>query len=206
MTPQELTSRLLSIWLDDEVNRCFQVLNLSESQRDRYAFSTFLFTLTLPTMLAFTRGRTDLGTFISTAFTLMLNAWKSTDSFVRVGDFVITEDENVRLVEHLEKRFQQRVSVENIQNHKIQMGFLLGATADIRGEQQIEDLIEILASSPPDKQLLNLICKFGIRLESYIYEDFCPERTLTGGLSRSVTFGRLAEQYFKRINAAFEML
>jgi hypothetical protein len=97
-------------------------------------------------------------------------------------------------------------SVSNIQNHEIQMGILLGATAHIRGEQESEDLKEILASSPPEKHYAKLICKYGIRLESYICEDFCPERTLAGGLSRTVTFGRVAEQYFKQINAAFKML
>jgi hypothetical protein len=51
-----------------------------------------------------------------------------------------------------------------------------------------------------------LICKYGMRLESYICEDFCPERILAGDLSRTVTFGRIAEQYFKRISAAFKML
>jgi hypothetical protein len=42
-------------------------------------------------------------------------------------------------------------------------------------------------------------------LKSYICENFCPKRTLAGDLSRTVTFGRIAEQYFKSINAAFKM-
>lgn len=207
VTPQEFVSKLVSTCFDPDMNGDFyNLLKLTEPQRKRYIFSTLIFTANLPTTLAVMLGRTDLETFITTAFALMLNAWKNTETFVRVGDFVITGHEHIRLVEFLEKRFQQRVSVENIQNYEIQMGILLGATALIRSEQESEDLMEILASSPPEKQHINLICKYGIRLESYICEDFCPERTLQGGLSRTVTFGRVAEQYFKRINAAFKML
>jgi len=207
VTPQEFVSKLVSTCFDPDMNGDFyNLLKLTVPQRKRYVFSTFVFTLTLPMTFAVSLRRTDLETFITTAFTLMLNAWQNPDTFVRVGDFVITEYEHIHLVEYLEKRFQQRVSVENIQNHEIKMGFLLGATAYIRGEQQVEDFFEVLPSSPPEKHLLNLICKYGIRLESYICEDFCPERTLAGGLSRTVTFGRIAEQYFKRINDAFKML
>jgi hypothetical protein len=207
VTPQAFVSKLISACFDPDMNGDFyNLLKLTVPQRKRYVFSTFLFTLTLPTRLAVSQGRTDLETFIPTAFTLMLNAWQNPETFVRVGDFVITEYEHMRLVEFLEKRLQQRVSVENIQNHEIQVGYLLYATACIRDEQQDEDNKEIVAMSPPEKHFLNMICKNGIRLESYICEDFCPERYFEGGSSRTVTFGRIAEQYFKRINAVFKML
>jgi hypothetical protein len=219
MTPQEFASKLLFIVVDKDINRCVQVLNLSGPQKNRYFFSTLIFTLTLPTTLAVSQGRTDLVTFLPRAQDIMLNAQKSEDA-VRLGDFVITEHEYMRLMEFLEKRFRQRVSIENIQNYKINFYILLAATALIRGEQQLEDLKEILASSPPEKRHGNqfsesemwrgagckLICKYGMRLESYICEDFCPERILAGDLSRTVTFGRLADQYFKRISAAFKIL
>jgi hypothetical protein len=207
MTPQEFVSKLVSTCFDPDMNGDFyNRLKLTVPQRKRYVFSTFLFTLTLPTRLAISWGRTDLETFITTAFTLMLDAWQNPNTFVQIGDFVITEHEHIRLVEFLEKRFQQRVSVENIQNHKIQMGILLSATALIRGDQTTADIKEIVASSPKEKHYANLICKYGIRLESYICEDFSPERYFAGRSSRTMTFAELAEQYFRKINAVFKML
>ncbi len=207
MTPKEFVSKLVSTCFDPDMNGDFyNRLKLTLPQRKRYVFSTFLFTLTLPTRLAVSWGRTDLETFITTAHTLTLNAWQNPDTFVRVGDFVITEHEHLRLVEFLVKRLQQRVSVENIQNHEIQMGYLLCATASIRDEQTTADINEIAASSPKERHYADMICKYGIRLESYICEDFSPERTLAAGLSRTMTFAELAEQYFKRINAVFKML
>jgi hypothetical protein len=134
----------------------------------------------------------------------MLNLWKDKDSFVRLGDWVITDGEYIRLPEILEEMFQQRVSIEGIENHKIQLGTLLQAVGCIRHDQQMEDVKEIVKCYPPTEQRENLLMKYGTQLQSYICEDmFCSERTHEELLSRAMIFASLAGTYCKRISKVY---
>lgn len=199
-TPQELALKLLSIWHDNDVNQCFQVLNLSEPQKNRYLFSTLILTATLPLSMAASSGKKNLLPFLATAYGLTLSVWEDKDSFVRLGDWVITEDEHIRLPEILEQMFQQRVSVKGIENHKIQLGTLLTAVAFIRYEQQIKDVNEIVKSDSPADDPESLYKKYGARLQSYICGDmFCSEWIQEERVTRATTFNSLARVYCKRI-------
>jgi hypothetical protein len=205
LTPQEFASKLLSICYDADMNGDFyNLLRLTEPQRKRYIFSTFLFTATLPSSMAVASGKRNLLPFTASAYGHMLNVWKDKDSFVRLGDWVITNGEYIRLPEILEKMFQQRVSIKDIENHKIQLGTLLQAVGFIRHDQQIEDTIEIVKCYPPAEELENLRMKYGTQLQSYICEDmFCPERSREELLSRAMIFASLAGTYCKRISEVY---
>ena len=205
MTPQEFASKLVSTCFDPDMNGDFyNLLRLTEPQRKRYIFSTFLFTATLPSSMAASSGKSNLLQFTASAYGQMLSVWKDKDSFVRLGDWVITDGEYIRLPKILEQMFQQRVSVKGIENHKIQMGNLLQAVGFIRHEQQIEDVNEVVKSYPPGEVLENLRMKYGSRLQSYICEDmFCTERSREENLSRAMIFTSLAGVYCKRISKVY---
>jgi hypothetical protein len=208
LAPEEFVSKLLSICCDADMNGTYyNLLRLTEPQRKRYVFSTFLFTATLPSSRAASSGKKNLLPFLGSAYGQMLNVWKDKDSFVRLGDWVITDGEYIRLPEILEKLFQQKVSIKDIENHKIQFGTLLQAVGLIRYDQQIEDVKEIAESYPPDQQRENLLMKYGTQLQSYICEDmFCPERSREELFSRAMIFASLAETYCKRISKVFDIL
>ncbi len=107
--------------------------------------------------------------------------------------------------ELLEKEFHQRVSIEGIENHKIQFGTLLSAVAHIRYEQQIEDVNQIIKSCPPgEEDPEKLGVKYGKQLQSYIYEDmFCSERSGEEILNRTMIFTSLARAYCRRISKVY---
>jgi len=205
MTSQEFASKLLSIWSDADMNGDFyNLLRLTEPQRKRYLFSTFLFTAALPSAMAVSSGKRDLLPFTASAYGQMLKVWKDKDSFVRLGDWVITAGEYIRLPELLQKEFQQRVSIEGIEDHRIQLGILLQAVGFIRYDQQIEDAVEIVKCYPTEEQRENLFMKYGTQLQSYICEEmFCPERSREELLRRAMIFASLAGTYCKRISEVY---
>lgn len=205
MTPQEFASKLVSTCFDPDMNGHFyNLLRLTEPQRKRYIFSTFLFTATLPSSMADSSGKRNLLPFTASAYGQMLSLWKDKDSFVRLADWVITDGEYMRLPEILEKEFQQRVSIKGVENHKIQLGTLLQAVGFIRHDQQIEDVNEIVKSCSPGEELENLWMKYGTRLQSYICEDmFCSKRSREEILSRTMIFTSLARAYCRRISKVY---
>ncbi len=100
--------------------------------------------------------------------------------------------------------FQQRVSIEGIENHKIQLGTLLQAVGCIRHDQQMEDVKEIVKFYPPTEQRDNLVMKYGTQLQTYICEDmFCPSRSREELLKRAMIFASLAGTYCKRISEVY---
>ncbi|MGP8020065.1 MAG: hypothetical protein ACLPRE_03610 [Limisphaerales bacterium] len=150
MTSQEFVNRLLSICFDAEMNSDFcNRLNLTEPQRKRYFFTVFLFTATMPSSMVVTAGKRNLLPFTASAYGQMLNLWKDKDSIVRLGDWIITDGEYIRLPEILKRSFNQHVSIEGIENYKIQLGILLQAAGFIRHDQQMDDVKEIVKCYQP---------------------------------------------------------
>ena len=66
--------------------------------------------------------------------------------------------------------------------------------------QSITDAYEIVKSSPPGEELVNLWAKYGIRLQSYICEDIlCADKSREEILRRAMTFTLVAKTYCQRI-------
>jgi hypothetical protein len=209
MSRQERVNKLMiSVFSDEDANSAIKELNLSLEQKHRIFFSTLVFASILPITLAALNGREDLNQILPDAFGVSWpdNPWKK-DEPVRIGDFVITENEYQRMAEFLETKYHQKVRIQDVPNYKVDFGTLFSGISIIRSTQQIADCKEIFRVYAGEKQHFALICQLGIRLESYVCEDVTGSgQTNQNNSARTPVFGRIAGAYFKRIYGIFKTL
>lgn len=208
MTRQEFAYKLLFIMCDKDANSFLKDLNLSEPQKHRYFFSTLIFVFILPHTLATVLERKDLIPLLPDPFGL---TWPENpftrEGPVKIGDLVITNEEYEHLASFLEKKYNRKVSVQDVPFYKIDFGSLSAGISGVRYMHQLADFAETIGTFPQDKQHVALICKLGIRLESYICEDFIPNnQSGKNNTGRTVAFGRIAAEYFRRISDVFKTL
>ncbi|HEV2454981.1 MAG TPA: hypothetical protein VGY98_12005 [Verrucomicrobiae bacterium] len=171
-------------------------------------YSTLVFPFILPITLAKLNGKEDLNQIRPDPFGVSWpdNPWKK-DEPVRIGDFVITENEYQKMGEFLETKNHQSVRIQDLPNHKIDFGTLISGISMIRSIQQIADCKEIFRAYSGEKQVFALICQLGIRFESYVCEDVTGSRQADQNSSaRTAVFERIARAYFKRIYGIFKTL
>ena len=83
-TTEDFATRLLAIaWDGDMHSRFYAELNMTEMEKLRYAFTTFLFTVTLPVAWVRLPQKEHLTPFVSETFGLTLQSWGNRDR--RVG-------------------------------------------------------------------------------------------------------------------------
>ena len=207
-TTEDFATRLLAIaWDGDMHSRFYDALNMTQAEKLRYAFTTFLFTITLPmTWVSITMKLKDLP-FVSKACALTLTSWGNKDNYVRLGDFILTDYESDRLPETLANLYQQQPQRAAIEYHQLRLTELLDATAYIRGQRQGHDMIETSKSVslvPKQQELYGLL---GVRLLTYIFthdtvHEWCGLETMR----RNTVFGALVELIYERTLVVFNTL
>lgn len=203
---EDVASKLLAIVYDIDMHGHFyDLLKMTEAERKRYCFSTFVLTTELPIVMATSMGRSDLLSVIAGVAALMLSSWASKPSYVRLGDFIVTDYEYTHLPGVLERFGNERVCLKNLQDYNVLWGNLLESSAAIRGEVILNDMSNIVQSScDPSEQPDALFGLCGARLASYIYApDSIFHRSIDYRLRQNEIFRSLFKQIYERALLVF---
>jgi hypothetical protein len=207
-TKQEFATRLLAIAWDGNMHgRFYDALKMTEVERLRYVFTTYLFTVTLPMTWVSMAARFDVLPFVSEACALTLESWGKEENYVRLGDFVITNYEYDRLPETLARLYKLQPHRAAIEYSQLRLRQLLDASAYIRGERQGLDIIEVSKSTslvPKQEELYGLL---GVRLLTYIFtQDTVHEWSGLETMRRNTVFDALVQLIYERTLVVFNTL
>jgi hypothetical protein len=168
-THDQLATELIAIYGSDDLTEPYSKLYPDDSpERNRFYFTAFIFILSASPIIASKCKNPDMASMSAACHQTMLDWWDGAETIVRIGDYIITDDEYIRFIEHL-KNTGTDLDLRNLEQCRMPFSTLLRSTFLLRFQIFSEDIQQAYSESPDgEMDFEKLFLILAMRLQTFI--------------------------------------
>jgi hypothetical protein len=168
-TEDQLATELISIYGSDDLSESYSKLYPENTpERKRFFFTAYIFILSTSAIIASKCKNPDMASVAAACNHIMFDWWDGVESFVTLGDYILTADEKIRFVEHV-KSAGTELDLRNLDECRMPFTTLLRSAFLVRFQIFADDVQQAYSESPDgEMDFEKLFLILAIRFQAFV--------------------------------------